>query len=179
MRGNRACGSLVPKAYLTRGGNWDIPPPHPQLNFPSGDNGRIREEELGRGPGGQQSAVRGRAVLDGELRRRPPKHSASRTTLDNMFWKLPLLLGLLALGPHVCSWMFEDIGKTGQEFSMCVEFAIHHFNEHQPDENAYKLLWVRRSQHKVRVRGVGEGMEVGREEAWGGGETLPVAPPFP
>ena len=69
MRGNRVCGSLVPKAYLTRGGNWDIPPPHPQLNFPSGDDGRVREEELGRGPGGQQSAVRGRAVLGGELRR--------------------------------------------------------------------------------------------------------------
>uniref|UniRef100_A0AC11AZ26 Uncharacterized protein n=1 Tax=Ovis aries TaxID=9940 RepID=A0AC11AZ26_SHEEP len=70
------------------------------------------------------------------------------TTLDNMFWKLPLLLGLLALGPHVCSWMFEDVGKTGKEFSLCVEFALHHFNEHQPDENAYKLLWVRRSQRK-------------------------------
>lgn len=96
-----------------------------------------------------------------------------------MFWKLPLLLGLLALGPHVCSWMFEDVGKTGKEFSLCVEFALHHFNEHQPDENAYKLLWVRRSQRKVRARGVVEGMEVGGEEVWGGGETLPVAPPFP
>ena len=65
MRGNRACGSPVPKAYLTRGGNWDIPPPHPQLYFPSDDVGRVREEELGKGPGGQQSAVRGREVPRG------------------------------------------------------------------------------------------------------------------
>ena len=78
-----------------------------------------------------------------------------------MFWKLPLLLGLLALGPHVHSWIFEEVGKRGKQFSLCVEFAVHHFNEHQPDENAYKLLWVWRSLHKVWVRGVGEGMEVG------------------
>uniref|UniRef100_A0A8C6AZG1 Probable cystatin-15 n=1 Tax=Monodon monoceros TaxID=40151 RepID=A0A8C6AZG1_MONMO len=67
-----------------------------------------------------------------------------------MFLKLSLLLGLLALGPHVCSWKFEDISKSTQNFRLCVEFAVFHFNEHEPDEYAYKLLWVGRSQRKYR-----------------------------
>ncbi|XP_067561253.1 probable cystatin-15 [Pseudorca crassidens] len=67
---------------------------------------------------------------------------------DSMFLKLSLLLGLLALGPHVCSWKFEDISKSTQNFRLCVEFAVFHFNEHEPDEYAYKLLWVGRSQRK-------------------------------
>ncbi|XP_065749326.1 probable cystatin-15 [Phocoena phocoena] len=65
-----------------------------------------------------------------------------------MLLKLSLLLGLLALGPHVCSWKFEDISKSMHNFRLCVEFAVFHFNEHEPDENAYKLLWVGRSQRK-------------------------------
>lgn len=56
------------------------------------------------------------------------------------------------LGPHVCSWNFENVSKTMDYFSICVEFAVFHFNQHQPDEYAYKLLWVGRSQRKVRGR---------------------------
>lgn len=63
-----------------------------------------------------------------------------------MFWKLPLLLGLLALGPPSAAGCLRRRGRQ-EEFSLCVEFALHHFNEHQPDESVtYKLLWVRRSQ---------------------------------
>ncbi|XP_003134349.1 probable cystatin-15 [Sus scrofa] len=62
--------------------------------------------------------------------------------------KVPLFLGVLLLGPHVCSWNFENVSKTMDYFSICVEFAVFHFNQHQPDEYAYKLLWVGRSQRK-------------------------------
>ncbi|KAB0401527.1 hypothetical protein E2I00_017595, partial [Balaenoptera physalus] len=44
-------------------------------------------------------------------------------TPDSMFLKLSLLLGLLALRPHVCSWKFEDISKSTPNFRLCVEFA--------------------------------------------------------
>ncbi|KAJ8794387.1 hypothetical protein J1605_003154 [Eschrichtius robustus] len=70
---------------------------------------------------------------------------------NSMFLKLSLLLGLLALGPHVCSWKFEDISKSTPNFRLCVEFAVFHFNEHEPDEYAYKLLWVGRSQRKMAL----------------------------
>lgn len=61
----------VPSAQGLFDKGWKLghPPALPPALFPSGDDGRVREEELGRGPGGQQSAVRGRAVLGGELRR--------------------------------------------------------------------------------------------------------------
>uniref|UniRef100_A0A8C3WXA1 Cystatin domain-containing protein n=1 Tax=Catagonus wagneri TaxID=51154 RepID=A0A8C3WXA1_9CETA len=65
-----------------------------------------------------------------------------------MSLKVPLLLGLLLLGLHVCSWNFENISKSTSYFGICVEFAVFHFNQHEPDEYAYKLLWVGRSQHK-------------------------------
>uniref|UniRef100_A0A9L0JMN6 Cystatin domain-containing protein n=1 Tax=Equus asinus TaxID=9793 RepID=A0A9L0JMN6_EQUAS len=43
---------------------------------------------------------------------------------------------------------FVDIGKNTSFFRMCVEFAKFQFNQAQPDEYAYKLLWVGRSQRK-------------------------------
>lgn len=110
---------------------------------------------------------------------RPTVLLASRPVPGSMFLKLSLLLGLLVLGPHVCSWKFEDISKSTQNFRLCVEFAVFHFNEHEPDEYAYKLLWVGRSQRKVRRMGVGDGggrwgMGVGWE--WGMGWEMGDAP---
>lgn len=66
-----------------------------------------------------------------------------------MFLRASLLLGLIALGPHVCSSNFVDISKSTSFFAMCVEFAMFQFNKVHQDEYAYKLLWVGRSQHKV------------------------------
>lgn len=54
IRGNRACGSLVPKAYLTRGGNWDIPPPYPQLYFPMVMMGGSERRNWAEGPVGSK-----------------------------------------------------------------------------------------------------------------------------
>ncbi|XP_019574222.1 putative cystatin-15 [Rhinolophus sinicus] len=65
-----------------------------------------------------------------------------------MFLKAPLLLGLIVLGPHVCSSNFVDISKSSSFFAMCVEFAVFQFNQAHLDEYAYKLLWVGRSQRK-------------------------------
>lgn len=70
-------------------------------------------------------------------------------TSDNMFLKTLLLLGLIVLGPHVCSSNFVDISKSSSFFAMCVEFAMFQFNQAHLDEYAYKLLWVGRSQRKV------------------------------
>ena len=68
-----------------------------------------------------------------------------------MFPKVPLLLGLIVLGPTVCSSGFVDINKSTRFFAMCVEFAMFQFNQAHLDEYAYKLLWVGRSQRKVNV----------------------------
>lgn len=66
-----------------------------------------------------------------------------------MFSRAPLLLALIVLGPHVYRCGFVDIGKNTSFFRMCVEFAKFQFNQAQPDEYAYKLLWVGRSQREV------------------------------
>lgn len=66
-----------------------------------------------------------------------------------MLLKVPLLLGLIALGPPVCSAKFVDESKNTQLFAIGVEFAVFQFNQAQEDEYAYKLLWVGRSQRKV------------------------------
>lgn len=70
-------------------------------------------------------------------------------TPGSMFSRAPLLLALIVLGPHVYRCGFVDIGKNTSFFRMCVEFAKFQFNQAQPDEYAYKLLWVGRSQRKV------------------------------
>ncbi|XP_025858069.2 probable cystatin-15 [Vulpes vulpes] len=69
-------------------------------------------------------------------------------TPDSMLLKASLLLGLIVLMPHICSPSFVDISRRSNYFTLCVEFAVFHFNQVYPDEYAYKLLWVRRSQHK-------------------------------
>lgn len=79
-----------------------------------------------------------------------------------MLLKAPLLLGLITLVSHVCSSDFVDISRRNNHFALCVEFAVFHFNQVYPDEYAYKLLWVRRSQRKVS-----------------GVSSLPVAPYSP
>lgn len=66
-----------------------------------------------------------------------------------MLLKVPLLLGLIALGSPVCSSKFVDVSKNTQLFAIGVEFAMFQFNQAQVDEYAYKLLWVGRSQRKV------------------------------
>ncbi|XP_005858329.1 probable cystatin-15 [Myotis yumanensis] len=66
-----------------------------------------------------------------------------------MLLKVPLLLGLIALGPPVCSSKFVDESKNTQLFAIGVEFAMFQFNQAQEDEYAYKLLWVGRSQRKL------------------------------
>lgn len=71
-------------------------------------------------------------------------------TPESMFLKVPLLLGLIALGSPTCSSNFVDINKSMEYFAMCVEFAMFQFNQAYMDEYAYKLLWVRKSQRKVR-----------------------------
>ncbi|XP_016067446.1 PREDICTED: probable cystatin-15 [Miniopterus natalensis] len=65
-----------------------------------------------------------------------------------MFLKIPLLLGLFALGSPVCGNEFIDISKSTPMFAMCVEYAVYQFNRVQVDPYAYKLLWVQRSQTK-------------------------------
>nr|XP_044604603.1 probable cystatin-15 isoform X2 [Equus asinus] len=70
-------------------------------------------------------------------------------TPGSMFSRAPLLLALIVLGPHVYRCGFVDIGKNTSFFRMCVEFAKFQFNQAQPDEYAYKLLWVGRSQRKM------------------------------
>ncbi|XP_070103306.1 probable cystatin-15 isoform X3 [Equus caballus] len=69
-------------------------------------------------------------------------------TPGSMFSRAPLLLALIVLGPHVYRCGFVDIGKNTSFFRMCVEFAKFQFNQAQPDEYAYKLLWVGRSQRE-------------------------------
>ncbi|XP_075384097.1 putative cystatin-16 [Tenrec ecaudatus] len=67
-----------------------------------------------------------------------------------MFPKVTLLLGLMVLRTHV--WTipsgFIDISKNLNDFVMSVEFAVFQYNEDSEDEYAYKLLRIRRSQHK-------------------------------
>ncbi|XP_054324123.1 cystatin-12-like [Pongo pygmaeus] len=65
-----------------------------------------------------------------------------------MRWKVPLLVGLIVLGTHVCSCKFVDIDKSLKDFASAVEYAVFQFNEDQEDEFAYKFLQVHRSQHK-------------------------------
>ncbi|KAL4833316.1 hypothetical protein H8958_014793 [Nasalis larvatus] len=65
-----------------------------------------------------------------------------------MQWKLPLLVGLIVLGTHVCSCKFVDIDKNLKDFASAVEYAVFQFNEDQEDEFAYKFLQVHRSQRK-------------------------------
>ncbi|XP_017651978.1 cystatin-14-like, partial [Nannospalax galili] len=69
-----------------------------------------------------------------------------------MFWKVPLLVGLIVLGTHI--WTidkeFVDIVKDLHYFVASVEFAVAQFNDDNPEENAYRLLEVGRVQKKVR-----------------------------
>ena len=70
---------------------------------------------------------------------------------SSMFLKATLLLGLAVLGIHV--WAIEmefvDISKDLDYFAVSVEFAVAWFNSGNTEEQAYKLLEVRRAQQKV------------------------------
>ncbi|KAL6042436.1 hypothetical protein STEG23_017330, partial [Scotinomys teguina] len=63
-----------------------------------------------------------------------------------MLWKAFLLVGLIVLGIHDCSFKFIEIDKNNEYFDISVEHAVFHFNENQDDNFAYKFLRVRRSQ---------------------------------
>ncbi|XP_032104130.1 cystatin-12-like [Sapajus apella] len=65
-----------------------------------------------------------------------------------MWWKVPLLVGFIVLGTHVCSCKFVDTDKNLDYFPSAVEYAVFQFNEDQEDEFAYKFLGVHRSQRK-------------------------------
>ncbi|XDB56382.1 PREDICTED: probable cystatin-16 [Capra hircus] len=69
---------------------------------------------------------------------------------SSMFLKATLLLGLAVLGIHV--WAIEmefvDISKDLDYFAVSVEFAVAWFNSGNTEEQAYKLLEVRRAQQK-------------------------------
>ncbi|XP_054555150.1 probable cystatin-16 isoform X2 [Talpa occidentalis] len=69
---------------------------------------------------------------------------------SSMFLKMPLLLGLIVLGTHVWTIQkeFVDISKNDDYFMGSVEFAMAQFNENNVEEDAYKLLEVRRAQQK-------------------------------
>ncbi|XP_028737654.2 cystatin-12 isoform X1 [Peromyscus leucopus] len=68
------------------------------------------------------------------------------TRKTDMLWKAFLLVGLIVLGIHDCSFKFIDIDKNEAYFAISVEYVVFHFNENQDDDFAYKFLRVRRSQ---------------------------------
>ncbi|XP_005072612.1 cystatin-12 [Mesocricetus auratus] len=65
-----------------------------------------------------------------------------------MLWKVFLLVGIIVLGIHDCSFKFVEISKNEVDFAISVEHVVFHFNENQNDNFAYKFLRVRRSQRK-------------------------------
>ena len=71
-----------------------------------------------------------------------------------MFLTATLLLGLAVLGIHVWAIQMEfiDISKDLDYFALSVEFAVAWFNSGNTEEQAYKLLEVRRAQQKVSGR---------------------------
>lgn len=82
----------------------------------------------------------------------PPTHcQLSVLTLGNMFLKVSLLLGFIVLGTHVWTIQkeFVDISKSQDYFVVSVEFAMAVFNDNNMEENAYRLLEVRRAKQKV------------------------------
>ncbi|XP_047395213.1 cystatin-14-like [Sciurus carolinensis] len=68
-----------------------------------------------------------------------------------MFWKAPLLMGLVVLGTHIWTIQkeFVDISKNLDYFVASVEFAVAQFNDDNTEENTYKLLEVGRAQKKT------------------------------
>ncbi|CAH6787748.1 Cst12 [Phodopus roborovskii] len=65
-----------------------------------------------------------------------------------MLWKVFLLVGLIVLGIHECSFKFIETNKNDEYFVISVEYVVFHFNENQDDNFAYKFLRVRRSQRE-------------------------------
>lgn len=70
---------------------------------------------------------------------------------NSMFLTATLLLGLAVLGIRVWAIQMEfvDISKDLDYFVVSVEFAVAWFNSGNTEEQAYKLLEVRRAQQKV------------------------------
>nr|KAF6422042.1 cystatin 8 [Rousettus aegyptiacus] len=67
-----------------------------------------------------------------------------------MFLKVSLLLGFIVLGTHVWTIQkeFVDISKNQDYFVVSMEFAMAVFNDNNVEENAYRLLEVRRAKQK-------------------------------
>lgn len=124
-----------------------------------GEKGLDRRTSL-RGRVSSSGPPRGRAVWVAELRRAaaqelppcfPARGQPSVLTLDSMFLKVPLFLGLIVLGTHVWTIQkeFVNIYKKHDYFVASVEFAVARFNDDNMEMNAYRLLEVRRAQQKV------------------------------
>ncbi|KAJ8794388.1 hypothetical protein J1605_003155 [Eschrichtius robustus] len=73
-----------------------------------------------------------------------PHHLPFVLTLDSMFPKAALLLGLTVVGIHVRTIQkeFVDISKDHDYFAVSVEFAVAWFNSGHEEGHAYKLLEV-------------------------------------
>uniref|UniRef100_A0A5F5PYK6 Cystatin domain-containing protein n=1 Tax=Equus caballus TaxID=9796 RepID=A0A5F5PYK6_HORSE len=123
-----------------------------------GEKGLDRRTSL-RGRVSSSGPPRGRAVWVAELRRAaaqelppcfPARGQPSVLTLDSMFLKVPLFLGLIVLGTHVWTIQkeFVNIYKKHDYFVASVEFAVARFNDDNMEMNAYRLLEVRRAQQK-------------------------------
>ncbi|XP_006902965.1 PREDICTED: probable cystatin-16-like [Elephantulus edwardii] len=67
-----------------------------------------------------------------------------------MIQQVTFLMGFTLTVVQVWSIHYEflDISKNMNYFAMSVEFAVFEYNKNNADDYAYKLLRVRRSQHK-------------------------------
>lgn len=94
-----------------------------------------------------------------------PDHLSFVLTLDSMFPKAALLLGLTVVGIHV--WIIQkelvDISKDNNYFAVSVEFAVAWFNSDHEEEHADRLLEVRQPS-KMWVAVVGPGCRMASPE---------------
>lgn len=103
------------------------------------------------------AGLQGVRAVEGTPAQRPLPHPCQLSfglRSSSMFLKATLLLGLAVLGIHVWAIQMEfvDIRKDLDYFVVSVEFAVAWFNSGNTEEQAYKLLEVRRAQQKVSDR---------------------------
>ncbi|XP_004477090.2 probable cystatin-16 [Dasypus novemcinctus] len=80
-----------------------------------------------------------------------PKKNNQLMQRRAVFWKVPLLVGVLVLGSHVWTIQkeFVDISKSLDYFVASVEFAVARFKHENTEEHAYRLLEFGRGQQKM------------------------------
>nr|XP_020734952.1 probable cystatin-16 [Odocoileus virginianus texanus] len=101
----------------------------------------------------RSAGLQGIRAVEGAPAQRPlprPCQPSFGLRPNSMFLTAPLLLGLAVLGIHVWAIQMEfvDISKDLDYFAVSVEFAVAWFNNGNTEEQAYKLLEVRRAQQK-------------------------------